>query len=54
MVHNHPSGDPRPSRQDVTTSRAIARLARMLDARLLDHRITANEQTFSFRSEGLL
>lgn len=54
LTHSHPSGNPHPSRQDIATSRAIATLARMLDARLLDHRIVAGGRTFSFRAEGLI
>ena len=54
LMHNHPSGDPRPSRQDIATSRTIATLARMLGARLLDHRIVADGHIFSFRAEGLI
>lgn len=54
MAHNHPSGDPRPSSADVTTTRAVWRMARTLGAVLLDHVIVGRERSFSFRANGLL
>lgn len=54
LAHNHPSGDPRPSMHDIRLTRAVATLARMLGARLVDHRISAGRKLFSFRAEGLI
>jgi DNA repair protein RadC len=54
MSHNHPSGDPTPSAQDVRASRGVAALARILGAELLDHEIMAGPRMFSFRAEGLI
>ena len=54
MAHNHPSGDPHPSRGDLA---AIKRLVRALDAlnvRLLDHLILAGDSHSSMRSLGML
>ncbi|MCX7798986.1 MAG: DNA repair protein RadC [Fimbriimonadales bacterium] len=36
-VHNHPSGDPTPSREDVSVTRQLAQVGRLLDIPLLDH-----------------
>lgn len=42
LVHNHPSGDPTPSREDLRLTRQLADAARLLDFRLHDHIITGN------------
>lgn len=54
MVHNHPSGDARPSRKDIDATRRIWRLARTLGVSLHDHRIETETSRFSFRDNGLL
>lgn len=41
LVHNHPSGDPTPSEQDVVTTRLLSKLARALDIKLIEHIIVA-------------
>jgi DNA repair protein RadC len=42
LVHNHPSGDPMPSREDVRLTRQLADAARLLDLRLHDHVVIGN------------
>ena len=42
MAHNHPSGDPTPSQQDVETTRKIVQCGRILDIPLLDHIIVGS------------
>jgi DNA repair protein RadC len=42
LVHNHPSGDPTPSREDLRLTRQLAEAAKMLDLRLHDHIIVGN------------
>lgn len=54
MAHSHPSGDVRPSPQDVTATRQIWRTARALGASLQDHYILGGSDCFSFRDHGLL
>ena len=54
LVHNHPSGDPAPSRDDVTMTKAIARAAEALSVVLHDHVIVGNGKWFSFRQQGLI
>ena len=54
LVHNHPSGDPSPSRDDVEMTRLIAAAAGALDIALHDHIIVGNGRWFSFRREGRL
>jgi len=42
LVHNHPSGDPQPSREDVRLTRQLREGAQLLDLRLHDHIIIGN------------
>jgi DNA repair protein RadC len=55
MAHSHPSGDMRPSDQDVAATRQIWRTARAVGASLQDHYIFGHHSDcFSFREHGLL
>jgi DNA repair protein RadC len=54
LVHNHPSGDPTPSQQDITMTRSIREAAEPLSIVLHDHVIVGNGRWLSFRREGLL
>ena len=54
LVHNHPSGDPTPSRDDVEMTREVQRAARALSLTLHDHVVVGNGRWLSFRREGLL
>ena len=54
LVHNHPSGDPTPSRQDLEMTAEIRRAVATLGIALHDHLIVANGGWLSLRREGLL
>lgn len=54
VAHNHPSGDPEPSRADIEATRRLAEVAAALDIRLHDHLIFAGGECRSFRELGLL
>jgi DNA repair protein RadC len=54
FVHNHPSGDPTPSRADLEMTCEIKEAAAVLSVVLHDHVIIGNGRWFSFRREGLL
>lgn len=54
LVHNHPSGDPTPSQEDVAMTREVRQAASALSIVLHDHVIIGNGRWVSFRSEGLL
>lgn len=54
LVHNHPSGDPSPSRADVEVTGQLAGLGRMLGIPLLDHIIIGDNKYMSFREKGLI
>jgi DNA repair protein RadC len=54
LVHNHPSGDPSPSAQDVAMTREIAAIAKQLGVTVHDHIIVGRDGHASFRGLGLL
>lgn len=54
IAHNHPSGNPEPSREDRLTTRRLADAGRLLGIPLLDHLIVTPARCFSFRESGLL
>ncbi|WP_408904482.1 RadC family protein [Neoroseomonas alba] len=54
LVHNHPSGDPSPSRADVEMTAEIKKAGEILSIALHDHVIIGRGVWFSFRREGLL
>lgn len=54
LVHNHPSGDPGPSRQDIEVTRQIIDAAKRLGIAVHDHIIMGANGHTSFRAQGLL
>jgi DNA repair protein RadC len=54
LVHNHPSGDPSPSRADIDVTRAIADVGKRLGIALHDHLIIGTRGHVSFRAQGLI
>jgi DNA repair protein RadC len=54
MAHNHPSGDPRPSGDDLQATRRLARMLDAIDVRLVDHLVMTHHATTSLRAEGLM
>lgn len=54
LVHNHPSGNPLPSKEDKLLTREIADAVFALDIRVLDHLIVGKEGYFSFMENNLL
>jgi DNA repair protein RadC len=54
LVHNHPSGDPTPSRDDLEMTQEVKRAASALSIVLHDHVIVGNGTWLSLRREGLL
>lgn len=53
IVHNHPSGDPTPSPEDVELTRGIAAAGTLLDIELLDHVVVGADGHVSLRERGL-
>lgn len=54
VAHDHPSGDPTPSRADRDATALLARVSRALGIRLHDHLIFGGGRHVSFRALGLL
>ena len=53
VVHNHPSGDPTPSPEDVVVTKAIIEAGRLLDIELLDHLVIGQGRYVSLKERGL-
>jgi DNA repair protein RadC len=54
LVHNHPSGDPAPSPDDVEMTRHVAKCAELIGVPLLDHVVVARQGARSVLGEGAL
>jgi DNA repair protein RadC len=54
VVHNHPSGDPTPSRDDIELTTRLVRGGTLLGVRVVDHVIIGADGYFSFLDGGLL
>jgi DNA repair protein RadC len=54
LIHNHPSGDPSPSDEDMRLTKRIRQAGEILGIELLDHLIIAERGTFSFKERGQL
>lgn len=53
LIHNHPSGDPTPSPDDVAVTRAIVQAGKLLDIDLLDHLVIGQGKWVSLKERGL-
>jgi DNA repair protein RadC len=53
VVHNHPSGDPSPSPEDVKVTRQIVKAGNLLDIDVLDHLIIGRQRFVSLKERGL-
>lgn len=54
FVHNHPSGDPSPSQEDIVITRRLLETGRIIGIKPLDHVIIGGFRYFSFADQGLL
>ena len=54
VLHNHPSGDPKPSRQDIEITNRLLKTGELMDIPLLDHIIIGDNRYISFKESGLL
>ena len=54
IVHNHPSGDPTPSRADIDMTKQVIEAARSLSVQVHDHLIVGREGVASFKQLGLM
>ena len=53
VAHNHPSGNPMPSHQDIEQTRKIRTVCDVLDIPLVDHIVLAKDNYFSFADETI-
>ena len=54
LIHNHPSGDPEPGREDLVLTRQIVKAGQMVEVPLLDHIIIGDHTFISMREKGLI
>ena len=54
IAHNHPSGNPQPSKEDIHITKNIKEIGGLLEITLLDHIIVTRDNTTSFAYQGLL
>ena len=54
LVHNHPSGDPSPSRADIEITRAVAEAGKRLGIAVHDHIIVGTDGYISLKAKGLI
>ena len=53
ILHNHPSGDPTPSPDDIALTRAIVQAGKLLDIEVLDHLVIGQGRFVSLKDRGL-
>jgi len=53
-VHNHPSGNLKPSQSDIELTKKLKEAAKLIDITLLDHLIIGEKKYYSFADEGML
>lgn len=54
VAHNHPSGDPSPSKQNIATTQQLVAAGQILGVKLLDHIIVTGRKHYSFQMEGMI
>jgi DNA repair protein RadC len=54
FVHNHPSGDPAPSPEDVDITRRLKEVGEVMGVRVLDHVVIGRDRYFSFSDKGMI
>lgn len=54
FVHNHPSGNPNPSQDDLTITKKLKKAAQAIDVSVHDHLIIAGNDVYSFADHGLI
>ena len=54
LVHNHPSGDPTPSREDIQITKRLVEAGKIIDIEILDHIIIGDNKYTSLKEQGML
>lgn len=54
LLHNHPSGDPSPSREDIQVTKRMVEVGKIMDIPVLDHIIIGDDRFTSMKEKGLM
>lgn len=54
LMHNHPSGDPSPSREDIAVTNRLTKAGKIMDIPVLDHIILGHDQFLSLKERGIM
>jgi len=54
LIHNHPSGDPSPSPEDIALTRKLVEAGKVLDVQVVDHLVVGQGRYISFKEKGLI
>ena len=54
LLHNHPSGDPTPSQEDLRLTRQLVECSRLMDLRIHDHVVIGRGRYVSFAEKGMI
>jgi len=54
IAHNHPSGDPEPSEEDIRMTKKLVEAGKLLGIEVLDHVIIGRDRPFSFKEKGMI
>lgn len=54
IAHNHPSGDPEPSEEDIRITKKLVEAGKLLGIEVLDHVIIGRDRPFSFKEKGMI
>jgi len=54
FAHNHPSGDPEPSEDDLVLTKRLVESGKILGIEVFDHIIVAKDEFFSFKDKGII
>ncbi len=54
LLHNHPSGDPTPSREDIAVTERLVKAGKIMDIPVLDHVVLGRDRFISLKEKGLL
>ena len=54
MIHNHPSGNPKPSFEDIEITKRLYRMAEELEIEIVDHLIIGRNKFYSFASKEII
>lgn len=54
LAHNHPSGDPTPSQEDIEVTKRVVEVGNIIGIKVLDHLVIGEGKYYSFRESGLI